>query len=104
MSNEEKENVCHLVVNNYSDTRKSIDREQEAIIIKRKNSVYSSEAYKKYGNAKLIKSEISKAILSSADSDTTFNEKKNYHIAVCQDGKFVVTFDTGKFINSYLLL
>ncbi|POG75683.1 hypothetical protein GLOIN_2v1475233 [Rhizophagus irregularis DAOM 181602=DAOM 197198] len=94
MSNEEKENVCHLVVNNYSDTRKSIDREQEAIIIKRKNSVYSSETYKKYGNAKLIKSEISKAVLSSADSDTTFNEKKNYHIAVCQDGKFVVTFDT----------
>uniref|UniRef100_U9SIM0 Uncharacterized protein n=1 Tax=Rhizophagus irregularis (strain DAOM 181602 / DAOM 197198 / MUCL 43194) TaxID=747089 RepID=U9SIM0_RHIID len=34
------------------------DREQEAIIIKRKNSVYSSETYKKYGNAKLIKSEI----------------------------------------------
>ncbi|PKK62583.1 hypothetical protein RhiirC2_790159 [Rhizophagus irregularis] len=94
MSNEEKENVCRLVVNNYSDTRKSIDREQEAIIIKRKNSVYSSETYKKYGNAKLIKSEISKAVLSSADSDTTFNEKKNYHIAVCQDGKFVVTFDT----------
>ncbi|PKC63594.1 hypothetical protein RhiirA1_396710 [Rhizophagus irregularis] len=94
MSNEEKENVCHLVVNNYSDTRKSIDREQEAIIIKRKNSVYSSETYKKYGNAKLIKSEISKAVLSSADSDTTFNEKNNYHIAVCQDGKFVVTFDT----------
>jgi hypothetical protein len=33
-------------------------------------------------------------ILKSADDNTT--KKEDYQIAISQDGKFVVTFDTGK--------
>ena len=28
--------------------------------------------------------------------DETTDKKENYQIAICQDGKFVVTFDTGR--------
>jgi len=29
----------------------------------------------------------------------TVTKKAEYRIAICQNGKFAVTFDTGKFIN-----
>ena len=32
----------------------------------------------------------------SLEHDETTNKKENYQIAICQDGKFVVTFDTGR--------
>jgi hypothetical protein len=36
--------------------------------------------------------------LSSTENDPIFN-KERYQIAICQDGRFAVTFDTGK--NSF---
>jgi hypothetical protein len=118
MDNEEKK----IVYNNSSvdnpDTRKLIDREQEDIITKRevKNvGVTFTESYNKYYiKARSIKGEKSKTTLSydrgaiggetgsSSDSSTTKDNK--HHVAVCQVGKFVATFDTGKFIISSLLL
>jgi hypothetical protein len=86
-----------------SETRSSIDYEQEVIVIKSevKNVDTFNETFTCYENARSIKSKrrSSRNVLSS-DSDTTFYENKDFQIEICQDGKFVVTFDTGKFVIS----
>jgi hypothetical protein len=38
---------------------------------------------------------------SSTENDIIISKKESYQIAICQDGKFAVTFDTGK--NSFNL-
>ncbi|CAB4441094.1 unnamed protein product [Rhizophagus irregularis] len=101
MANEIKDN--NLPVNNPDTRRKSIDREQEVIIIKHDVEKVGTftEPFKKYMNAKSIKSNKNKTKLSynrdvdgsnSSDGSTTNDNK--YHIAICQNGKFVATFDT----------
>ncbi|PKK74099.1 hypothetical protein RhiirC2_739479, partial [Rhizophagus irregularis] len=105
MANEENDN--NLPVNNPDTSRKSIDREQEVIIIKsdvEKVGTFT-EPFNKYMNAKSIKSNKYKTKLSynrdvdgSSSSDGSTTNDNKYHIAICQNGKFVATFDTGKFI------
>ncbi|CAB5370451.1 unnamed protein product [Rhizophagus irregularis] len=101
MANEIKDN--NLPVNNPDTSRKSIDSEQEVIIIKHDVEKVGTftEPFKKYMNAKSIKSNKNKTELSynrdvdgsnSSDGSTTNDNK--YHIAICQNGKFVATFDT----------
>ncbi|UZO23158.1 uncharacterized protein OCT59_015502 [Rhizophagus irregularis] len=101
MANEIKDN--NLPVNNPDTSRKSIDSEQEVIIIKHDVEKVGTftEPFKKYMNAKSIKSNKNKTKLSynrdvdgsnSSDGSTTNDNK--YHIAICQNGKFVATFDT----------
>ncbi|PKC07991.1 hypothetical protein RhiirA5_399547 [Rhizophagus irregularis] len=101
MANEIKDN--NLPVNNPDTSRKSIDSEQEVIIIKHDVEKVGTftEPFKKYMNAKSIKSNKNKTKLSynrdvdgsnSSDGSTTNDNK--YHIAICQNGKFVATFNT----------
>lgn len=92
---EKKENS--LSVDN-PDTRISIDREHEIITIPigRENKNFGDPlVYNKYKTIKKSKRRSSTNILST---DSTDDPK--YHIATCQNGKFVATFDTGKFIIS----
>ncbi|CAB4441097.1 unnamed protein product [Rhizophagus irregularis] len=88
------ENTSHLFVDN-PDTRKSIDRDQEVIVINNEDKNLGdtfTKPYNKYKKASSIKSKNgSQLYLLSTDSGT--NEKKDYHIAISQDGKFVATFD-----------
>ncbi|CAB4389940.1 unnamed protein product [Rhizophagus irregularis] len=101
MANEENDN--NLPVNNPDTSRKSIDREQEVIIIKsdvEKVGTFT-EPFNKYMNAKSIKSNKYKTKLSynrdvdgSSSSDGSTTNDNKYHIAICQNGKFVATFDT----------
>ncbi|PKK56364.1 hypothetical protein RhiirC2_829344, partial [Rhizophagus irregularis] len=84
----------YLFVDN-PDTRKSIDRDQEVIIFKHEDKNLGdtfTKPYNKYKKASSIKSKnVSQSYDSSTDSGT--NEKKDYHIAISQDGRFVATFD-----------
>ncbi|GBB91276.1 hypothetical protein RclHR1_18460001 [Rhizophagus clarus] len=77
--------------------RNSIDLEQDAIYVKREaksvDDTYS-EAFNKYRSAKLIKSE-RRSSINALSSDSGTNGNNDCHIiAICQDGKFVATFDT----------
>jgi hypothetical protein len=85
------------------ETRISIDN-NEVVIIKsdvKNNDKSFYETINNYESARSIKCKkrLSRNVLSS-DSGTTFYEKKDFQIEICQDGKFVVTFDTGKFVIS----
>ncbi|RGB26309.1 hypothetical protein C1646_770587 [Rhizophagus diaphanus] len=106
MANEKKDN--NLSVDN-PDTRKLIYREQEDIITKRevKNiGVTFTESYNKYYiKARSIKGEKSKPTLSydrdaiggdksKASSDSSTTKDNKHHVAVCQVGEFVATYET----------
>jgi hypothetical protein len=106
MSKENKDIDSNFSENNH-DIRKSLDLDEEAIIIKRETKSFGdfSETYKNYRNSILIKSKKRSSInVLNASNDTITYENKHCLIAICQDGKFVATFDTGKFIISYPLL
>jgi hypothetical protein len=87
-------------------TRKSIDREHEIIAIGRKDDKDLHDALKAYNKKYKTASSIkTKRIPSSTniftdssrstDCDHTFHKDIKYHIAICQDGNLVATFDTG---------
>ncbi|RGB26855.1 hypothetical protein C1646_769875 [Rhizophagus diaphanus] len=99
-TNEVKDN--NLSVNNLDTSRKSIDREQEVIIIKHDVEKLGTftEPFNKYMKAKSIKSNKNKIKLNydrgvdrSSSSDSNITNDNKYHIAICQNGKFVATFD-----------
>lgn len=83
------------------ETRTSIDYEQEVIVVKscvKDVDNTFNETITSYENARSIKSKkiSSRNIISSGSGITLYEKKKDYQIEICQDGKFVATFDIGK--------
>ncbi|PKY45737.1 hypothetical protein RhiirA4_542826 [Rhizophagus irregularis] len=81
------------------ETRTSIDYEQEVIVVKscvKDVDNTFNETITSYENARSIKSKkrSSRNIISSGSGTTFYEKKKDYQIEICQDGKFVATFDT----------
>ncbi|CAB5370448.1 unnamed protein product [Rhizophagus irregularis] len=81
------------------ETRTSIDYEQEVIVVKscvKDVDNTFNETITSYENARSIKSKkiSSRNIISSGSGITLYEKKKDYQIEICQDGKFVATFDT----------
>ncbi|GES84563.1 hypothetical protein GLOIN_2v1475234 [Rhizophagus clarus] len=93
---EEKDND---ISENNPETRNSIDHEQYAIYVKHEaknvEDTYS-KTKNKYRSAKLIKStrRSSSTNILNPDSSITSYGEEDYHIAICQDGKFVATLST----------